>query len=329
MSTFSAHQVRQKRWAWGLFLHWGPFTLTSFATSERPPAEIPPVPHWLHFQGQKLCPCFIFSRWYQPVLVPAGRPIQTDPLALLPIMLSLSCSILPCMSCTDTQVLHCFGKILAQARFDLVWEMTGEFTKTDLHPSQCFLALENGSVVQVIWHWHGQIFIAGNFNPCASGCDTKALTKIKWAEAVKVLHYSRFTFNSAHWVIALFQHLSSSILVLIPNAQKQKAPKPLIHQNDHICCFSPVQLLKTTKFGWQEVKWFSLFSACPLCQQSTIIETPFRGPNDITSIPYANISSGIHYAAREISTSRAEQGPLTLTANLLYSIFSLTRWVAH
>lgn len=30
-----------------------------------------------------------------------------------------------------------------------------------------------------------------------------------------------------------------------------------------------------------------------------------------------------------MSRSRAKPGPLTLTAHLLYSIFSLTQWVAH
>lgn len=45
----------------------------------------------------------------------------------------------------------------------------------------------------------------------------------------------------------------------------------------------------------------------------------------MTSPPYLmQISSRIHYTAGEISASRAEHGPLTLTANLLYSIFSLT-----
>lgn len=44
--------------------------------------------------------------------------------------------------------------------------------------------------------------------------------------------------------------------------------------------------------------------------------------DQMTSPPYLmQISRRIHYTAWEISTSRAEQGPLTLTDNLLFSIF--------
>lgn len=44
--------------------------------------------------------------------------------------------------------------------------------------------------------------------------------------------------------------------------------------------------------------------------------------DQMTSPPYLmQISSRIHYTARAISTSRAEQGPLTLTPNLSYTVY--------
>lgn len=144
--------------------------------------------------GPEALPVF----YIQPVVSTCSRPgwslYPDGPFGTASIMLSPSCTI-------PSQHKFCsLGKILAQAGLDLVWEMTGEATKADLHPSQCFLALENGSVVQVIGH--RRLFIDGNFNICASGCDTKVQTKIKLSEAVKVWHYSRFTFNSAGLVTA-------------------------------------------------------------------------------------------------------------------------------
>lgn len=50
----------------------------------------------------------------------------------------------------------------------------------------------------------------------------------------------------------------------------------------------------------------------------------------MTSPPYLmQISSQIHYGARQMSRSRAKPGPLTLTAHLFYCRFSLTQWEAH
>lgn len=50
----------------------------------------------------------------------------------------------------------------------------------------------------------------------------------------------------------------------------------------------------------------------------------------MTSPPYLmQISSQIHYGARQMSRSRAKPGPLTLTAHLFYHRFSLTLWEAH